>query len=128
MTIYIGCWSSTSTRTNSSQWNPKYLQSQEVSAKMRQEYRYEQKMLELFREGVKITVADLSLKGGGGSTPCPQPIRFSKRKRCKICSLMKHFVNGIYSFGPVCFIKIYVNWNHLQRRTPTLGLLEGFIS
>ena len=36
---------------------------------MRQEYRYEQKMLELFREGVKITVADLSLKGGGGVTP-----------------------------------------------------------
>ena len=36
----------------------------------------------------------------------------------KICILMKNFaIYNIYSFGPVCVIKIYVNWNHLQRRT-----------
>ena len=32
----------------------------------------------------------------------------------------------IYLFGPVNFIKIYVNENHLQMRTPNFRLLEVF--
>ena len=63
----------------------------------------------------KLKVTDMSVSAGGGVPP----VRFCRIG--KICILMTIKFCDIYSFGPVRVIKIYVNLNHLQRRTTNFG-------
>ena len=68
----------------------------------------------------------MSVNGEGGGLLSATKIVFFKDKKMQNVLKRKHmYFDEIYSFGPVCVIKINVNYNHLQRKT-TLGLSKEF--
>ena len=66
--------------------------------------------------------SDSRAEGRRKKRPTKLTIFFLKEKKMQIVLKWKNMYFDekfceIYSFGSICFIKIYINWNHLQGRT-----------